>query len=69
MSKSCHKFEKNESYQTFTNICKPNLAYFGRILQILAQNDFQKNLFYKIILIKSNKNVKCASYNSNYKYL
>jgi hypothetical protein len=27
------KFVKNESYQIFTNICKPNLAYFTSIIQ------------------------------------
>jgi hypothetical protein len=28
-----YKFEKNESYQIFIHICKPNLAYFTSILQ------------------------------------
>jgi hypothetical protein len=35
-------FVKNESYQTFKNICKPNLAYFTSIQQTMAQNDCKK---------------------------
>jgi hypothetical protein len=39
-----------------------HMSYFSSILQKLAQNDCKKYLSYQTILIKSNKNVKCASY-------
>jgi hypothetical protein len=42
MCKISYKFAMNESYQIFTNTCKPLLAYFTSILQKLAQNDFKK---------------------------
>jgi uncharacterized protein YbcV (DUF1398 family) len=48
---------KNEFYQMFINICKPNLAYFTSIIKnwvILIA----KNLPYQTISIKSNKNVE-----------
>jgi hypothetical protein len=63
MCKISFKFAKNESYQIFTNICKPNLAYFTHMyssknwLKMIA-----KNLSYHTVLIKSNNNVKPASH-------
>jgi hypothetical protein len=63
MCRISHKFAKNESYQIFTNICKPNLAYLTTMyssknwLKMLS-----KNLSYQTVLIKSNINVKRASY-------
>jgi hypothetical protein len=62
MCKFSYKFVKTESYQIFMNICKPNLAYFTNILQKIGSKWLQKYLSYKTIFIKSNKNVKCASY-------
>jgi hypothetical protein len=51
MCKISYKFVKKESYQTFMNICKPNLAYLTSIvknwLYIIV-----KNLSYQTILIK-----------------
>jgi hypothetical protein len=42
---------------------KPNLAHFTSILKNMAQNDIKKTCPTKLgILIKSNKNIKCASY-------
>jgi hypothetical protein len=43
MCRFFYKFVENESYQIFTNICKPNLAYFTSIFKKFAQNDQNKN--------------------------
>jgi hypothetical protein len=40
MCKISCKFVKNESYQIFTNICKPDLAYFTSILQKIGSKLF-----------------------------
>jgi hypothetical protein len=52
-----YKFVKNESYQIFTDICKPNLDYFTSVFQNIGSKWLQKILSYQTILIKSNKNV------------
>jgi hypothetical protein len=62
MCKIAYKFEKNESYQFFKNICKPNLACFTSILQKIGSIWLQKYLPYWTILIKSYKYEKGESY-------
>jgi hypothetical protein len=42
MCKIAYKFVKNESYQIFLNICKPNLASFTSILQKIGSKWLQK---------------------------
>jgi hypothetical protein len=49
-----YKFVKNESYQIFTNICTPNLAYFTSNFQINGSKWLKKTLSYQTILNKSN---------------
>jgi hypothetical protein len=51
MFKISYKFGKNESYQIFVNIRKPNLAYFTSILKKLAQNDCEETCLTKTIHI------------------
>jgi hypothetical protein len=48
-----NKFVKNESYQFFMNLCKPNVAYFTSILQKNWLKIIEKNLFYQTVLIKT----------------
>jgi hypothetical protein len=68
MFKISYKFVKNESYQIFMNICKPNKAYFISILQEIGSKRLRKTDPTKTyILIKCNKNVQCTSY--KYLYL
>jgi hypothetical protein len=62
MCKISYKVVKNESYQNFANICKPNVAYFTSILQNIGPKWLWKNLSYQTTLNKSNENIKCASY-------
>jgi hypothetical protein len=60
--KISYKCVKNESYKINMNTSKPIFANFTSILKKLIPKWLQKNLPYKTVLAKSNKNVKCASY-------
>jgi hypothetical protein len=48
-SKFSYKFVKNEAYQIFTSICKPNLPYLTSILQKIGSKCLKKNFLNEII--------------------
>jgi hypothetical protein len=65
-----HKFLKNESYQTFTNICNPNLADFTSFIKKLAQNNCEKSVppNYIYELIESSIDCKLQIFVITYKF-